>query len=380
MPRKFIQIGDSPTTPRSARTKPADFPFTFADLLCGIGGMRLGLQMAGGRNVFSCERDTHACKTYKAWFGDTPSGDIWDINPHEIPDHDILAAGFACQPFSIAGIPKKNSLGQPHGFDDKQQGTLFFRLAEIIAVKRPLAIILENVKNLLSHNKGETYKTMVYTLQGMDYTVFSQVIDAQDYVPQHRERVFIVCFDSRVFRDAVSFSFPERPKERPKMSDILEDDVADKYTLSDALWKYLQAHAARQKAKGNEFKYGIADPNGISRTLSARYYKDGAEILIAQEGKNPRCLTPRECARLMGFPDDLPIVVSNDQACKQFGNALVPRIAADVAKSVVAVFRRRIGIHGLTGFAKMVVRGHRMRNKTLAEPTERGWDLFDMNR
>jgi DNA (cytosine-5)-methyltransferase 1 len=337
--------------PQIAQPMKGPFPFTFIDLFAGIGGMRLGLQWAGGRNVFSCEWDRYAQKTYCAWFNDTPHGDIRKIKPDEIPDHDILAAGFPCQPFSIAGVSKKNSLGRLHGFKDESQGNLFFYLATIASVKRPLALILENVKNLISHDKGRTWTTIKSTLEEMEYKVFHKVIDARDYVPQHRERIFIVCFDRRVFGDAIPFAFPSAPRgPKPQLSDILEENCPDKYTLSDHLWKYLQDYAQRHKEKGNGFGFGLADVKSVSRTLSARYYKDGSEILIPQKGKSPRRLTPRECARLMGFPDELPVVVSDTQAYRQFGNALVPPIAAEVAKSVVAVFRWHMETKGLSQF------------------------------
>jgi DNA (cytosine-5)-methyltransferase 1 len=333
--------------------KPVDgpFPFTFIDLFAGIGGMRLGLQWAGGRNLFSCEWDKYAQKTYCAWFNDTPHGDIRKIEPDEIPDHDILAAGFPCQPFSIAGVSKKNSLGRLHGFKDESQGNLFFYLATIASLKRPLALILENVKNLISHDQGRTWATIKATLEEMEYKVFHKVIDARDYVPQHRERIFIVCFDRRVFGDTIPFEFPPTPRgKKPQLADILEENCPSKYTLSDHLWKYLQDYAQRHKEKGNGFGFGLADTNAVSRTLSARYYKDGSEILIPQKDRNPRRLTPRECARLMGFPDEFPVVVSDTQAYRQFGNALVPPIAAAVARAVVSVFRWHMEARGLSQF------------------------------
>lgn len=327
-------------------------PFTFVDLFAGIGGMRLGLQWAGGRSVFSCEWDRYAQKTYCAWFNDIPYGDVRTLKPEEIPDHDILAAGFPCQPFSIAGVSKKKSLGRLHGFNDESQGNLFFYLADIVSAKRPLALILENVKNLISHDKGRTWGTIKAILENMEYKVFYKVIDARDYVPQHRERIFLACFDRRVFGDSIPFEFPATPEGRkPKVSDILEKDCSPKYTLSDHLWRYLQVYAARHKEKGNGFGFGLADKEGITRTLSARYYKDGSEILIPQEGSNPRRLTPRECARLMGFPDELPITVSDTQAYRQFGNALVPQIASEVAKRVVAVFRWHMETRGISQFS-----------------------------
>jgi DNA (cytosine-5)-methyltransferase 1 len=313
-------------------------PFGFVDLFAGIGGMRLGLEQLGGRCLYSSEWDKYCQKTYKAWFGDEPVGDITKIRPAEIPDHDLLAAGFPCQPFSIAGVSKKNSLGRAHGFRDATQGNLFFNLASIIQIKRPPAILLENVKNLQSHDKGRTWEVIQSTLVGLEYCLFTKVIDAAGFVPQHRERIFIVGFDRRVFGDTPPFVFPQEQQENsPKFKTILEPAPDPKYTLSDHLWKYLQDYAERHREKGNGFGYGLADPNGVARTLSARYYKDGSEILIGQSRKNPRRLTPREAARLMGFPDSLPIVVSDTQAYKQFGNAVVPNVAAAVAKCIVRV-------------------------------------------
>jgi DNA (cytosine-5)-methyltransferase 1 len=312
-------------------------PFTFVDLFAGVGGFRIALQKLGGRSVFSCEWDKYSQKTYKAWFGEIPSGDIRKIRPAEIPDHDVLAAGFPCQPFSLAGVSKKNSLGHAHGFKCATQGTLFYNLATIIEQKRPPVAILENVKNLLSHDKGRTWKVITGTLTALNYRVFHQVIDAAGYVPQHRERVFIVCFDKKIFGDNPTFDFPKPPSTVKRFADILEKNVPERYTLSTHLWKYLRNYAARHKAKGNGFGFGIADLEGVARTLSARYYKDGAEILIPQGRRNPRRLTPREAARLMGFADDLPIVVSDTQAYRQFGNAVVPAVAEAVARQMVKV-------------------------------------------
>ncbi len=313
-------------------------PFSFIDLFAGIGGFRIPLEGIGGNCVFSSEIDRYSQKTYTAWFGETPHGDITEINAADIPDHDILAAGFPCQPFSLAGVSKKNSLGHAHGFKCEIQGTLFFNVASIIEIKRPPIVLLENVKNLQSHDKGRTWKIIRETLESLEYKVFSKVIDAADYVPQHRERIYIVCFDKRVFGENPPFQFPSPPAmERPKLADILEPDPDPKYTLTDHLWKYLQDYAERHRAKGNGFGFGLANPNGITRTLSARYYKDGSEILIPQEGKNPRRLTPVECRRLMGFPEHLPIVVSDTQAYRQFGNAIVPKVAEAVVQQVAAL-------------------------------------------
>lgn len=314
-------------------------PFTFIDLFAGIGGFRLGLERAGGRSVFSSEWDKYAQKTYKAWFNEIPAGDIRNIDPKDIPDHDVLAAGFPCQPFSIAGVSKKKSLGRQHGFMDQTQGTLFFHLATIAEIKRPPVLALENVKNLLSHDGGRTWAVINSTLEELDYRVFHKVIDAAAYVPQHRERVLIVAFDRRVFGDNPPFSFPaESKRPQRKLKGILEEKVASKYTLSDHLWSYLQKYAETHRQRGNGFGYGLANKDGITRTLSARYYKDGSEILIPQgRGRNPRRLIPREAARLMGFSDSLPIVVSDTQAYRQFGNAIVPAVAEAVGKSIADV-------------------------------------------
>ncbi|MGH3054643.1 MAG: DNA (cytosine-5-)-methyltransferase, partial [Gaiellaceae bacterium] len=277
-------------------------------------------------------------------FGETPKGDITKIQPASIPDHDVLAAGFPCQPFSIAGVSKKNSLGRAHGFKDQSQGTLFFHLATVIELKRPPVIFLENVKNLRSHDKGKTWKVIESTLKDLDYTIFAQVIDAAGWVPQHRERIFIVGFDKHVFGDQVQFHFPTAPAgDAPKFRSILEPKPDPKYTLTDHLWKYLQKYAAKHAKAGNGFGYGLADLDGVSRTISARYYKDGSEILIPQRDKNPRRLTNREAAKLMGFdPDRYKIVVSDTQAYRQFGNAVVPPVAAAVAREMVRAISNHV--------------------------------------
>lgn len=316
----------------------AGMPFGFIDLFAGIGGLRLGLERVGGRCLFSSEWDRYCQKTYKAWFGEEPAGDINTISPADIPDHDLLAAGFPCQPFSIAGVSKKNSLGRAHGFKDATQGNLFFNLATIIQIKRPPAILLENVKNLQSHDKGRTWSVIRSTLEDLDYRIFTKVIDAASWVPQHRERIFIVGFDKRVFGPEPPFSFPLPPPVGPKFRSILDAAPDPKYTLSSHLWRYLKDYAERHREKGNGFGYGLGPLDGVTRTLSARYYKDGSEILIDQgERKCPRRLTPREAARLMGFPDSLPIVVSDTQAYKQFGNAVVPDVVVAVAEQIVRV-------------------------------------------
>jgi DNA (cytosine-5)-methyltransferase 1 len=311
---------------------------TFIDLFAGIGGIRLAFENAGAGSVkcvFSSEWDNKAQETYEANFGEKPVGDITKINAEDIPDHDILLAGFPCQPFSIAGVTKHKALGNEHGFKHATQGTLFFDIARIIEQKRPKAFLLENVKNLKSHDKGKTFKVIMDTLENeLGYTIYTRVIDARTMVPQHRERIYIVGF-----REPTVFEFPELPNTGLKVKDVLEKSVDSKYTLTDNLWKYLQDYAAKHKAKGNGFGYGIADPNGVTRTLSARYYKDGAEILIAQKGKNPRRLTPRECARIMGYPESFKIVCSDTRAYKQFGNSVAVPVVQQVAIKMLESLR-----------------------------------------
>jgi DNA (cytosine-5)-methyltransferase 1 len=323
-------------------------PFTFVDLFAGIGGFRIALEKFDGRCVFSSEWDKYSQKTYNAWFGETPRGDIRQIPPKDIPSHDILAAGFPCQPFSLAGVSKKQSLGHAHGFDCATQGTLFFNVLSVAEVKRPAVMLLENVKNLQSHDKGRTWRVICDSIQGLGYSMFSKVIDAASWVPQHRERIYIVCFEKNVFGEQPPFDFPEPPiGTNPRLNDILEANPDPKYTLTDHLWKYLREYADRHRAKGNGFGYGLARLDGITRTLSARYHKDGSEILIPQgKGKNPRRLTPREAARLMGFDDRCPIVVSDTQAYRQFGNAIVPKVAEAVIGKVMEVWRWQLSRRG----------------------------------
>lgn len=309
--------------------------FTFIDLFAGIGGMRLAYQNLGGECVFTSEWDKFSQKTYEINFGEKPKGDITKINEKDIPDHDILLAGFPCQPFSIAGVSKKNALGRAHGFLDETQGTLFFDIARIINYKRPKAFMLENVKNLVSHDKGNTFRVIKETLIELGYNIHYKVLDGKYFVPQHRERIIIVGFDNTIFNGIDSFEFPKMKDAEYAVKDILEKDVDKKYTLSEKLWNYLQDYAAKHKAKGNGFGFGLTDLGGISRTLSARYYKDGAEILIPQINNRPRRLTPRECARLQGFPDNFIIPVSDNQAYKQFGNSVVMPLIQAVGKNIV---------------------------------------------
>jgi DNA (cytosine-5)-methyltransferase 1 len=306
--------------------------FTFIELFAGIGGFRLAFEEVGGKCVFASEWDEFACDTYEANFHERPHGDdIRKYDSHSIPDHDILTAGFPCQPFSIAGVSKHNALGNAHGFEHASQGTLFFDVAKIIEVKQPRAFLLENVKNLRTHDGGDTFRTIMGRLQNeLGYHVTPYLLDARTVVPQHRERVFLVGF-----REPLQFELSALPDLRPKFKNILQRRVDKKYTLSDKLWKYLRDYAEKHRAKGNGFGFGLTDPNGIARTLSARYYKDGSEILIEQKGKNPRRLTPRECARLMGYPEDFKIVVSDTRAYKQFGNSVVVPVVQHIAAEMI---------------------------------------------
>jgi len=309
--------------------------FTFIDLFAGIGGMRLAFEQAGGRCVYSNEWNKYSQQTYFANFGEQPDGDITKVDARIIPNHDILVAGFPCQPFSIAGVSKKQSLGRATGFEDKTQGTLFFDVCRILKAKRPKAFMLENVKNLCSHDRGNTFRVIQESLDELNYKIFFQVLDGQAFVPQHRERILIVGFDKEQYGDDIDFKFDITPVEpKPVFRKILEENPDEKYTLSDKLWDYLQNYAAKHKAAGNGFGYGIAPLDGISRTLSARYNKDGSEILVEQPGKNPRRLTPRECARLQGFPDSFKIPVSDTQAYQQFGNSVVVPLMSNVASLI----------------------------------------------
>lgn len=334
----FPELYNVPFMPHS---QPA---FTFIDLFAGMGGFRLAMQAHGGKCVFSSEWNSFAQRTYLANFGEVPFGDITkeETKAYIPKNFDILCAGFPCQPFSIAGVSKKRSLGRETGFKDKTQGTLFFDVAEIINRHRPKAIYLENVKNLVSHDKGNTFRIICETLEELNYSIHYQVMDGKYYVPQHRERIMIVGFDKNTFHGKEVFNFPNSTaKTLPKIGDILEANAESKYTLSDKLWDYLQNYAIRQKAKGNGFGYGLVEPNGIARTLSARYYKDGSEILIPQEnGKNPRKLTPRECARLMGYPDNYIInSVSDVQAYRQCGNSVIVPLITAVSEQIIKTLR-----------------------------------------
>lgn len=325
--------------------------FKFIDLFAGIGGIRMAFEAQGGHCVFTSEWNPWAQKTYLANFplsAHSLAGDITKVDERDIPDHDVLLAGFPCQPFSIAGVSKKNALGRAHGFADETQGTLFFDVARILAAKRPAAFLLENVKNLVSHDKGNTFRVIKKVLEkDLGYQVHCKVVDGAHFVPQHRERILVVGF-----RGETDFDWNDviLPAVRPKLSSILHPQdgsetpeghyttgpratVDARYTLTPKLWAYLKAYAAKHKAAGNGFGYGLVDGESVARTLSARYYKDGSEILVSQgPRKRPRRLTPRECSRLMGFPDNFLIPVSDTQAYKQFGNSVVVPVMREVAR------------------------------------------------
>lgn len=333
----------------------ADETFRFIDLFAGIGGLRRGFEPLGGRCVFTSEWDRYAQATYKANYDcdHEVAGDITKIEADSIPPHDVLLAGFPCQPFSIAGVSKKNALRMPHGFLCETQGTLFFEVERILAHHRPKAFVLENVKNLVNHDRGRTFDVICRTLkEKLGYQVHTKVIDAKSFVPQHRERIFIVGFREENDFSFDDFEIPD-PLNGPRLRTILhpedgseaaekpftmgrEGRVNDKYVLTDHLWSYLQGYAEKHRARGNGFGFGLVGSEDVSRTLSARYYKDGSEILVSRKKGNPRRLTPRECARLMGF--DKPgesrfiIPVSDTQAYKQFGNAVVVPVVEAVAR------------------------------------------------
>ncbi|MCW5548672.1 MAG: DNA (cytosine-5-)-methyltransferase [Opitutaceae bacterium] len=315
-------------------------PLRFIDLFCGIGGFRYAFENVGAKCVFSSDWDKYSQITYAANFGHKPAGDIHAVASKDIPAHDILCGGFPCQPFSLAGVSKKNSLGRKHGFEDAKQGNLFFEIERILAHHKPAAFVLENVKNLRSHDKGNTFKVIHDTLtQKLGYQVYYKVIDAITVVPQHRERIFLVGFKTPRY-----FEFPQFPKKGPLLASILDKEVPAKYTLTDHLWTYLQNYARKHQAAGNGFGFGLVSGKDTARTLSARYHKDGSEILIAQGGgKNPRRLTPRECARLMGYPESHKIPVSDTQAYRQFGNSVVVPVVEKIAEEVVAALSRPAG-------------------------------------
>lgn len=348
------------TMGRNGRDVPANESgsFRFIDLFAGIGGLRRGFEDLGGRCVFTSEWDKYSQQTYLANFDCEHQvvGDITKVPVEEIPAHDLLLAGFPCQPFSIAGVSKKNALNRPHGFADETQGTLFFNVAQIIKHHRPRAFLLENVKNLVNHDRGRTFEVIHRTLTTeLGYQVHWKVINSKSFVPQQRERIFIVGF-----REANDFTFDDLmlpdPLNGPRLGSILHPEdgteeidapytrgnigsVSEKYTLTDHLWNYLQRYAEKHRAAGNGFGFGLVGPNDVARTLSARYYKDGSEILVTQLRRNPRRLTPRECARLMGFDEpggrEFVIPVSDTQAYRQFGNSVVVPVVRAVAEHML---------------------------------------------
>ncbi|MFM7630369.1 MAG: DNA cytosine methyltransferase [Alphaproteobacteria bacterium] len=297
--------------------------FRFIDLFAGIGGIRLPFDELGGRCVFSSEIDKFAKQTYYTNFREVPHGDITNIHPSDIPPFDLLLAGFPCQPFSQAGLQR--------GFDDAR-GTLFFSIAKIIQHHHPSVVLLENVKRLKTHNQGHTYRVIAQTLEDCGYTVSSQILAGKDFgVPQNRERIYIVGL-----KQGQTFSFPRPTLEKTCVGDILEEDVHDRYTLSDRLWEGHQKRKQGHINKGNGFGYSVFHgASAYTNTLSARYYKDGSEILIDQGTmKNPRKLTPREAARLQGFPDTFKIPVSDVQAYKQFGNSVCVPVIRAIAETL----------------------------------------------
>lgn len=330
--------------------------FRFIDLFAGIGGLRRAFEPLGGKCVFTSEWNRYSQQTYRANFtcDHEIAGDITHVPVDSIPEHDLLLAGFPCQPFSIAGVSKKNALRRPHGFRCEAQGTLFFDVARIIEARQPRAFLLENVKNLVNHDSGRTFRVILRTLvEELDYNVCWSVLDARSWVPQHRERIFIVGF-----RESNGFTFEDLniPSIGPRLGQILHPEngdeaaetpytsgekalVCEKYTLSDHLWAYLQSYAEKHRAAGNGFGFGLVGPEDVTRTLSARYFKDGSEILVRRTQGNPRRLTPRECARLMGFDgpteNSFVIPVSDTQAYRQFGNAVAVPCVAALARCVV---------------------------------------------
>lgn len=345
--------------------------FTFIDLFAGIGGFRIALQSLGGKCIFSCEWDKYAQKTYEKNFGEYPYGDVRQFtDPLKIsdarldkliPDHDILTAGFPCQPFSIAGVSKKNSLGRKHGFEDPTQGTLFFDIKRILDIKRPAAFFLENVKNLLTHDGKKTFAVIENTLNELGYVWNKSVIDAAKWVPQHRERIFIVGYNpkkvSNIKKEEITFPMePDPGYQYPNLSKIIKDDIDEKYTLGPGTWETLERHKMHHSNAGNGFGYGLITkemfnkPSTVTRTISARYHKDGAEILIEQQDKRPRRLSIKEAMQLMGYDQNKFIFpVSDTQAYRQIGNSVVIPAIKETAKEIVRVLERNYFINDYCG-------------------------------
>lgn len=337
--RAFEEVREQVSLYGAPFPTPEEPRFTFIDLFAGMGGFRLAMQAQGGECVFSSEWNKYAALTYYANFGHLPDGDITlEATKARIPAHfDVLCAGFPCQPFSIAGVSKKRSLGRETGFLDKSQGTLFFDVADILRRHRPAALFLENVKNLLSHDGGNTFRVIAGTIEELGYSLHHRVMDARHYVPQHRERIMMVGFDRQRFGGQEQFHFPAPPDTPHRVTEILDEEPDPRTTLGDHLWQYLQDYAAKHRAAGHGFGFGMTPLDGVTRTLSARYYKDGSEILIPQgEGRNPRRLSVRECARLMGYPDNYLLgQVSQLQGYRQCGNSVVVPLITAVARELV---------------------------------------------
>jgi len=352
--RDVTLFGDLPAL--SGLSEPA--PFRFIDLFAGIGGIRLGLEQSGGTCVYSVEIDPHARRTYEANFGPCEASDIRHVAPADLPPYDVLAAGFPCQPFSIAGVSKKLSLGRAHGFADVASGNLFFEIVRLAEATQPPVLFLENVKNLRSHDRGKTFRVILCELNRLGYAVSERVVDARYWVPQHRERTFIIAFRRSVFGGR-PFAFPPLPQSPPPtLRSILDSWYDPKYVLSEHLWGYLQAYARKHRAAGNGFGYGLVNGNDVARTLSARYFKDGSEILVDTSGPLPRRLTPVEAARLMGYPnprqvssktplaeirrdpESFVIPVSDTQAYRQFGNSVVVPVVRHLGTAMACQMQR----------------------------------------
>lgn len=307
--------------------------FTFVDLFAGIGGFRIALQELNGLCVFSSEWDKQAQYTYKLNFGERPFGDITkqEVKKYIPKKFDVLCGGFPCQPFSRAGVSARNSLGKSHGFDDEVQGNLFFEIIDIVEQHKPKVLFLENVKNLRSHDNGNTFRTIEGMIRDLGYSFDSTLINAQTEVPQRRERTYMVCFRN----EKIKFKFPEFKGEPKKLGSILEKDVLSSFTISDNLWLGHRIRSKRNKDRGTGFTVSLADLNKPANTIVARYYKDGKECLIPQEGANPRMLTPRECARLQGFPENFRHHPSKTPAYKQFGNSVAVPVIRKIASEII---------------------------------------------
>lgn len=341
--------------PLNEKFQPVKPSFTFIDLFAGIGGFRLALQSHGGKCVFSSEWDRYAQKTYAKNFGEVPYGDInqfanQNMSDEEIseliPDHDIICGGFPCQPFSLAGVSKKNSMGKKHGFEDETQGTLFFNIARIIAAKKPKAFFLENVKNLLSHDNGTTFAVIERALKELGYVFTWKIVDGSKWVPQHRERIFIVGFDPEQLTIKESdIKIPTKPVDgyqRKRLNQIIQENVKG-YTLGPGTWDTLVRHKARHAKKGNGFGYGLHSfpipDDAVTRTISARYHKDGSEVLIEQKGDRPRRLTLDEAKQLQGYPLEYEFPVSATQCYKQIGNSVVVPAITECCKMIVDILK-----------------------------------------